>query len=194
MKSISPIIDADNQLTVCFETKLGMVQLSWKGHQVSRFRWLAKQYQPDTEPYDVAPVAELTQNQQELVQDIVDYAAGTRIDFSQVEVDFGEPTPFRRRIWEACQQIPYGEVVTYGQLARLAGRPAAARAVGSAMANNQIPIIIPCHRVIAAGNKIGGFTNPDGVRFKERLLQIESNGALPFGVPVSASKSKRRPK
>ncbi|RCS53872.1 methylated-DNA--[protein]-cysteine S-methyltransferase [Bremerella cremea] len=178
MNRHSSVIDGQNDLMVRFETQLGMAELTWRGDQVRRFRWLAKQSGSGNQVDNIALAANLTQTQQDLLQDLIDYAAGVRIDFSQVEVYYDEPTPFRRRIWEACQQIPYGQLVTYGQLAKLAGRPGAARAVGSAMSNNQIPIIIPCHRVIAAGNKIGGFTNPQGVRFKQRLLQLEA--ALPF--------------
>ena len=160
MNRLSSISEPSNQLTVCFETELGWAEIAWRGDAVSRFAWASPRRSSDTPAKSVALPADLTQVQRELVQDVVDYASGTRIDFSEVEVYFGEPTPFRRRIWEACQKIPYGEVVTYGQLAKLAGRPGAARAVGSAMANNQIPILIPCHRVIAAGNKIGMAVRP----------------------------------
>ncbi|PQO41956.1 methylated-DNA--[protein]-cysteine S-methyltransferase [Blastopirellula marina] len=194
MNRHSAVIDLENQLTVRFETELGWAEIAWHGNQVSRFAWLPRRMPPDTSATSHAQIADLTQTQQELVQDIIDYAAGTPIDFSQVEVCFDQPTPFRRRIWEACQQIPYGELVTYGQLARLAGRPGAARAVGSAMSQNQIPIIIPCHRVIAAGNKIGGFTNPEGIGFKERLLKLEAAAPLPFTTPSKKQKSARRPK
>lgn len=178
MNRHSSVIEDQNDLMVQFETQLGKAEVAWRGNQVCRFRWLAKQSKLDNHGKTLALPSSLTQTQQDLIQDLIDYATGMQIDFSQVEVCFDEPTPFRRRIWEACQQIPYGQLVTYGQLAKQAGRPGAARAVGSAMSNNQIPIIIPCHRVIAAGNKIGGFTNPQGVRFKQRLLQLEA--ALPL--------------
>ena len=71
----------------------------------------------------------------------------------------------------AAQRIPYGTLVTYGELARMAGNEKAARAAGSAMAGNPMPIIIPCHRVVAAGRRIGGFSA--GLEWKRSLLELE---------------------
>ena len=80
-------------------------------------------------------------------------------------------TPFQNKVWETLRQVPLGRVITYGELARLSGYPHAARAVGSAMAHNRIPILIPCHRVVAANGRLGGFTG--GLDIKKRLLAIE---------------------
>ena len=98
------------------------------------------------------------------------YFAGDRVDFSDVEIDVSEQPPFLAAAQLAARTIPYGEVVTYRDLARMAGNARAARAAGSAMARNEMPIIVPCHRVIAS-NGLGGFG--PGLEWKRKLLRIE---------------------
>lgn len=80
-------------------------------------------------------------------------------------------TPFRLQVWEQLQTIPYGQVISYGELARRVGRPKAARAVGGANHHNPISIIVPCHRVIAAGGSLCGYGG--GVELKRALLRLE---------------------
>lgn len=80
-------------------------------------------------------------------------------------------TPFRLKVWQALRQIPYGQVISYGELARRIGQPVATRAVGGANHHNPISIIIPCHRVIAADGTIGGYGG--GLALKRTLLQLE---------------------
>lgn len=81
--------------------------------------------------------------------------------------------PFFARVYDACRRISYGQVVTYGELARMVGRPGAARAVGAAMAGNPVPLIVPCHRVVAANGRLGGFSAAGGTALKRRLLALE---------------------
>lgn len=81
---------------------------------------------------------------------------------------------FERRVYEAAQRLAPGETTTYGEIARVLGDPAAARAVGVALGRNPWPLVVPCHRVLAAGGKLGGFSAPGGVATKERLLAIEA--------------------
>ncbi len=81
-------------------------------------------------------------------------------------------TEFQIRVWRALLLIPYGKVATYGEIARMINRPKAVRAVGGACHANPLPLLIPCHRVVAAGGKIGGFGG--GVELKQFLLQHES--------------------
>jgi methylated-DNA-[protein]-cysteine S-methyltransferase len=83
-----------------------------------------------------------------------------------------EGTPFQREVWSALTVIPYGETVSYSELARQLGRPAASRAVGAANGRNPIPIIIPCHRVIGADGSLTGFGG--GLAIKRRLLDLEA--------------------
>lgn len=101
-----------------------------------------------------------------------DKRTGEQIDFS-IEFDLAGQTDFRRRVLQRCAQIPYGEVRTYADLAREVGSPAAARAVGGAMAHNPIPLVIPCHRVVASNGTLGGFSSPGGLSLKERMLGME---------------------
>jgi methylated-DNA-[protein]-cysteine S-methyltransferase len=89
-----------------------------------------------------------------------------------VPVDLcGVASPFQRRVLTACKKIPFGRTVSYGELAARAGSPRAARAVGNAMAANPIPIVIPCHRVLASQGRLGGYSI--GLSFKKRLLSHE---------------------
>jgi methylated-DNA-[protein]-cysteine S-methyltransferase len=105
---------------------------------------------------------------------IEDFARGIPTSFAEVKVDLGPTTPFRQRVLRLTQQITYGETATYGELAARAGNRSAARAVGAVMASNRIPIIIPCHRVVASGGSLGGFSAPQGVDLKRRLLEMEA--------------------
>lgn len=106
---------------------------------------------------------------------LIDYAAGARDDFRDVEIIDGTRTPFEQRVIRKLRRVHYGQTVSYGELASLAGAPGAARAVGSVMRRNTTPLIVPCHRVIAAGGKLGGFSAPQGLDLKRRLLQLESS-------------------
>ncbi len=108
-------------------------------------------------------------------QEVLDYFAGRRVRFS-VPIDLSDVSPFWREVLEQCRRIPYGKTATYGDLARAVGRPGAARAVGGAMAHNQVPLVIPCHRVLRSDGSLGGFSSPDGIRLKERMLRLEDAG------------------
>ena len=99
-----------------------------------------------------------------------EYLSGRRREFDLPLAPAG--TEFQKSIWAALRQIPYGETIDYATLARNAGRPRAVRAAGNANGKNPIPIIIPCHRVIAADGTIGGFSL--GVELKKKLLEIET--------------------
>ena len=102
------------------------------------------------------------------------YARGEAVSLADVACDSSHCTDFQKRILQVTQSLPYGSTVTYGQLAELAGRPGAARAVGTTMACNRIPLIIPCHRVVASGGKLGGYSAAQGVSLKKRLLEMEA--------------------
>jgi methylated-DNA-[protein]-cysteine S-methyltransferase len=106
-----------------------------------------------------------------LTKRLARFFAGERDDFLDVEIDLDEATPFQRAVAEALRRIPYGQLVTYGELAALAGYPGAARAVGSFCAHNRFAIVVPCHRVVAAGG-IGPYGSL-GTDYKRRLLALE---------------------
>jgi methylated-DNA-[protein]-cysteine S-methyltransferase len=88
-------------------------------------------------------------------------------------LDLSGYSNFQQDVLRETAKIPFGEVISYGELARRAARPGAARAVGGVMACNRIPIIIPCHRVVAATGALTGFTAPGGIEMKKRLLMME---------------------
>ncbi len=103
---------------------------------------------------------------------IVKYFDGQRVSF-RARLHLNGATAFGRNVLEACARIPYGKTATYQDLARAAGSPSASRAVGSLMASNRCPLIIPCHRVIRSDGTLGGFSSPEGVSQKKRLLRME---------------------
>jgi methylated-DNA-[protein]-cysteine S-methyltransferase len=104
------------------------------------------------------------------------YFRGERIDFADVELDLSWATPFQRATADALRDIPYGECVTYGELAALAGHPNAQRAAGTFCARNRFPLVVPCHRVVAAGG-LGSF-GLLGTEYKRRLLALEGHEPL----------------
>jgi len=106
------------------------------------------------------------------------FAQGTCDDFRDVKVHIGHLSSFQQRVLACCRQIPFASVRTYGEVAAAAGCPGAARAVGACMAKNPIPIIIPCHRVVAADGSLGGYSAFGGVRTKRRLLTLEAAGMI----------------
>jgi methylated-DNA-[protein]-cysteine S-methyltransferase len=104
------------------------------------------------------------------------YFGGEDVDFRAVELDLSWTTPFQRAVADALRRIPYGETVTYGELAALAGHPNAQRAAGTFCAGNRFPLFVPCHRVVAADG-LGSYGSL-GVEYKRRLLALEGHGAL----------------
>ncbi|MCA9116181.1 MAG: methylated-DNA--[protein]-cysteine S-methyltransferase [Planctomycetaceae bacterium] len=109
---------------------------------------------------------------------LCDYAAGLPVDFSDVQLVERRLTDFQQKVLARTRTLTYGQTITYGELAELAGRPRAARAVGSVMAGNTVPVIVPCHRVVASGGKFGGFSAPQGPELKKQMLKLEAEGSL----------------
>lgn len=99
------------------------------------------------------------------------YFAGEQATFEDVELEPAAWTAFQRGVAAALRSVPYGELVTYGELAALAGFPGAQRAAGTFCARNRFPVVVPCHRVVAAGG-LGGFGSL-GAEYKRRLLRLE---------------------
>jgi len=105
------------------------------------------------------------------------YYQGTYVDFSKTPVDLSLLTPFTQQISLLCMGIKLGNIMSYKDLAALAGRPNAARATGCVMARNPIPLIIPCHRVIGSDGSLGGFSAAGGTAAKKRMLALETKSA-----------------
>lgn len=125
-----------------------------------------QRYRPDDEsfgPVDAAPFADV-------VVQLEEYFAGTRTSF-ELELDL-LGTPFQRTVWRALCSIPYGETVSYGELAAMVGRPTAARAVGMANGRNPVGIIVPCHRVVGSTGDLTGYGG--GIERKRQLLAFET--------------------
>jgi methylated-DNA-[protein]-cysteine S-methyltransferase len=104
------------------------------------------------------------------------YFAGERVQFADVNLDLSWMTDFQRAVADALRAVPYGDVVTYGELAALAGHPNAQRAAGTFCAGNRFPILVPCHRVVAADG-LGSYGSL-GVEYKRRLLLLEGHEPL----------------
>ena len=102
-----------------------------------------------------------------------EHLGGKPQDLTRVPLDLSRLTPFTAKILRAAQAVPAGRTATYGELAGLAGSPGASRAVGRAMATNPFPVIVPCHRVVAAGGRAGGFSAYGGLLTKEKILALE---------------------
>jgi len=109
----------------------------------------------------------------DLIASIKAYAAGEDVDFSGVPVDLDGIDDFRLAIYDAARKLGYGETTTYGELAKRAGQPGLPRETGAALGANPVPLVIPCHRILAAGGKIGGFSAPGGSATKEKMLAME---------------------
>lgn len=114
--------------------------------------------------------------ERQVAQELAEYLTGQRSGFTVRVAPTG--TPFERRCWDALRQIPYGETRTYAQIARAVGNPQGYRAVGSANHKNPVPIIIPCHRVVASGGGLGGYGG--GLDLKRRLLALEQSRRTPL--------------
>ncbi len=110
----------------------------------------------------------------DLQERIIAYFAGEPVDFRREPAVALDPAgSFVRTVLQTCRKIPAGETTTYGELAVRIGHPGAARAVGSALAQNPVPLIVPCHRVLRTDGSLGGFSAPGGLTTKQKLLDHE---------------------
>jgi methylated-DNA-[protein]-cysteine S-methyltransferase len=107
------------------------------------------------------------------VDGVVELLSGAAVDLSTVALDMKHVPAFDRRVYEVARTIPPGQTLTYGEVAARVGDPGAARDVGQALGRNPLAVIVPCHRVVAAGGRTGGFSATGGVTTKLRLLEIE---------------------
>ena len=181
-----------------FDTDFGRCAIAWRGDAVvatslpateAALRAAMVRRAPDAREADPPPAVEAA------IAGIVALLAGERRDLREVEVDPGPSSAFERRVWDLARTVPPGETLTYGAVAARLGEPGGARAVGVALGRNPVPIVVPCHRVLAASGGTGGFTAPGGVDTKMRLLSVEARHAAPTGLfgalPLQAPPSRR---
>src|SRR5438132_687617 len=160
-----------------FETCLGSAGIAWSERgvfgvqlpepDVVTARGRLKRRFPDG--VEASPPPEV----RSAIREIVALLDGQPSDLSGVELDMAGVLAFDQQVYAVARAIPVGETVSYGQIARRLGDPALARDVGQALARNPFPIVVPCHRVIAAGGRLGGFSARGGLATKQRLLSIE---------------------
>jgi methylated-DNA-[protein]-cysteine S-methyltransferase len=160
-----------------FDTPIGTCGVAWDGDAVvgtqlpeprvaDTRRRLEDRFEGATE---AAPPAAI----EGAIERMVASLRGEADDLADVTLDLAALPLFQQRVFEVVRRIPAGETLSYGEVAAAAGSPGAARAVGQALGRNPFPIVIPCHRVLAAGGRIGGFTAQGGVSTKAKMLAAE---------------------
>ena len=184
-------MDPTEQHYLVFETASGFCGIAWTAAGITRFQLPVKTPEaagrlllrrlpgakPGTPPAGVEHAIGAARR----------YFAGEQTDFADLELDLGEQEEFFERVYAAARRVGWGHTTTYGALAKeLGAGPEAARDVGQAMAHNPIPLIIPCHRVLAAGGKLGGFSAPGGATTKRRMLALEGVDLAPARPAQSA--------
>ena len=168
-----------------FDTPIGTCSLVWKGETVIGLRLpeasaaatrsrITRRW-PDAK--ELAPPPAM----QAILSRVLALLRGERIDLSDVPLDFGAAPEFHQRAYAIARTIPPGRTMTYGEIAKRLGTPHESREVGQAMGRNPIAIIMPCHRVLGADGKMGGFSATGGVAIKRRILEIEGATALGAG-------------
>ena len=160
-----------------FDTPIGRCGVAWNGDAVEGVQ-LPEARAADTrrrlqDRFDGATEAVPPAAIRDAIDRIVASLRGEADDLVEVPLDLDALPSFQRRVFEVVRTIPAGETLSYGEVAAAAGSPGAARAVGQALGRNPFPIVIPCHRVLAAGGRIGGFTASGGTAVKERMLAAE---------------------
>ncbi len=170
-------IPTSSRRAAVFPSRLGWMAACWQARSLQRFVF---GYSTRREALraiggQATDSGSLDGPWQDLIHRLQSVADAVEDDFLDVELDAHDQTAFQRAVIHHCRRIPRGEVLTYGQLAARAGHPRAARAVGNVMATNRVPLIVPCHRVVGAGGNLGGFSAPQGLPMKRRLLRLEGS-------------------
>jgi methylated-DNA-[protein]-cysteine S-methyltransferase len=168
---------SESQAYTLFDTTIGPCGIAWSERAVTRLQLpgpnprateqrlrAAGAHSPGVPPPDI----------ERIVANVQLYLSGQKIDFSSIALDLAGVSPFHQTIYRAARAVPWGHTATYGDLAHQIGAPDGARAVGQALGRNPVPIIIPCHRILAKGDKLRGFSAYGGIVTKERLLVLEN--------------------
>jgi methylated-DNA-[protein]-cysteine S-methyltransferase len=156
---------------VVFSTALGTCSVEWSARGITGVAL------PGPRPLrgvDVHDADDVPAPVREAVAGMVALLDGEHRDLTTVTLDEGDIDAFRRSVYATARRIAPGTVATYGEVARAIGSPDAARAVGAALGSNPWPIVVPCHRVVAADGALTGFSAPGGIMTKRRMLEIEN--------------------
>jgi methylated-DNA-[protein]-cysteine S-methyltransferase len=165
--------------TVTFDTPLGRCAVRWTEAGISGVLLPTSNGRPGPRIEDDTAVPAVVRH---AIAGMVAVMAGQPRDLRDVPLDERGLDPFRRAVYAATREIAPGATRSYGEVARSIGRPDAARDVGAALARNPFPIVVPCHRVVAANGALTGFSAPGGLATKRRLLELE--GAPGYGQQV----------
>jgi methylated-DNA-[protein]-cysteine S-methyltransferase len=180
-----------------FQTAIGACGVAWGARGIvaiqlpertparTRLRLLSScpDAQPMSAPGDV----------QRAIEAVAALLRGEAVDLSFVALDMARVPRFNRRVYDVARGIPPGATLTYGEVAARMGARGQARAVGQALGRNPFPIVVPCHRVVAADGRLGGFSAPGGAATKQRLLTIEGAAVLPRSRPRRGSDARVAP-
>jgi len=182
------------QAFTIFETAIGPCAIAWGEHGVIGVQLpepserelraqMRRRFPGASEPALPLPVAVKS-----AIDSIIALLDGNSVDLSSVPLDMHGVPEFHQRVYAVARTIPPGATLSYGEIAARLGEPAwpAARDVGQALGQNPFPIIVPCHRVLAANGKLGGFSARGGLTTKRRLLSIETPSAAAFNMPLFA--------
>lgn len=165
-----------------FDTPIGSCAIAWGGRGINGVQLpegsegAARARMRDRFPG--VPEREAPAHARRAIAAIVALLNGEAADLTTISLDMDRLPPFHQRVYAMARRIPAGETRSYGEVATHIGAPGAARAVGQALRRNPFPIVVPCHRVLAAGGKVGGFTATGGTDTKLRLLAIEGASGL----------------
>jgi methylated-DNA-[protein]-cysteine S-methyltransferase len=151
-----------------FATALGTIGVTWTDAGLERLVWPSELRGRETPVFD--PPAWVL----DAAAGITGLLAGEHVDLSSIPVSYGpDVSDLRRAVYDATRAVAPGTTTTYGAIAKAIGHPTASREVGSALGANRIPIVVPCHRIIAANGALTGFSAPGGLRLKRQILEIE---------------------
>ena len=164
-----------------FDTELGRCGIAWgdrgvaavalPGRDDAAMHRRLRRALPDAQESMPPPVVAAA------IDAIVRLLSGEPDDLSSIVLDMEDLPEFHRRVYDVARAIPPGETLSYGEVATRLGEPGAAQAVGRALGRNPFPIVVPCHRVLAASGALHGFSAPGGIETKRRMLAIEGAGA-----------------
>ena len=180
---MSPTVAA--QSFTLFETPIGLCGIAWNSHAITglqlpegsaeKMRARLRQRWPGvTESPPSAPV-------QRAIDRVLALLHGAVDDLGDIALDLEAAPDFHRKVYEVARTIPPGQTMTYGEIAKRLGVPHESREVGQALGRNPVAIIVPCHRVLGADGKMGGFSANGGVATKRRILEIEGASAVGAG-------------